>query len=144
MAKNLYTLNQELTSEIHRATTDHKTAHEIVAIFNQFMARSVDSLTPAKNRRYPQYYASALHQVYAGLMQQFRELSGHIVFGYWFEDEFYTTRKKQCSYTIYQNYVNPGLKTTEDLRVITGNCAQWDHLVSGMFYAENKKEYFIS
>lgn len=141
---SLYQLTAKMTSELHKGFQDQISQSEICKIREAVITIS-SQLTDGGNRRYPVHYTSALYQVASALMQQHNDLSGHLVFGYWYKNEFYTTRKKQCNYTIYQNYVNPCLKTTEDLRNLFPEMAgiTWGHLVSGIYYADSLKPYFV-
>lgn len=141
---SLYQFTDKITSELHKGFQDQKTQPQMLEIHEKVISIS-NELTASGRRRYPVYYNATLYQVAHAIFKQHSELSGHLVFGYWYNDEFYTTRKKQCSYTIYQNYVNPDLKTTEDLRTDFPEMAgiNWGTLKSGIFYASSLKPYFV-
>jgi len=114
--------------------------HEIISSFNfeiphveinKKIANYMDAkmCTSSGNKRHPNYYRIALNQVAFQIVRMLEDEK--IIFGYFYNDEFYATDKKQVLH-----------KTTEALHAMRLEQKLWDNMRKGMFYSRTLKPYF--
>lgn len=124
---NLYQLSNGLRYDIISSFNFEIPHVEI----NKKIANYIDAkmLTPFGNKRYPNYYRTALNQVAYQLviMLEYERIS----FGYFYNDVFYSTNKKQGLH-----------KTTAALHTMRLEQKTWDNMRKGMFYNKTLKPYF--
>lgn len=124
----LYELTEKLAHTIDYQYGNSAPSDYINRVVNEFIAANME--TESGKLRYPQYYETALRQVAS--CARIILNSRCIIFGYWYEGEFYTTDKK-----------SDGVKTTDELRGLLP-CRFWgDILPSGMYYLKTLKPYFV-
>lgn len=126
--KNLYQLSDELVSLIKTQFNFTNDSRKI----NQVAMMHIDKimLTESKKYRYPKKYQTALHQVFYTTKKQLEE--NHIIFGYWHDGIFYTTKTTSKH------------KKTRELYQILGNRELIRLLKCGLYYESNLSPYFIN
>tara|TARA_R110000851_G_C12726724_1_gene529180 strand:+ start:97 stop:501 length:405 start_codon:yes stop_codon:yes gene_type:complete len=131
--QSIFSLHTDITNVTKWHFENQPDSVESRAFYKEYLERlNLDQLTPKGARRYPakieaelQRLTYSLRDTYTGLM---------CVFGYWYEEEFYTT---------YKN-AGAGLKTTEILHNLEPRLTskQWDTLESGLYYKDTLKKYY--
>lgn len=125
--KNLYQLSDELVSLIKTQFNFTNDSRKI----NQVAMMHIDKimLTESKKFRYPKKYQTSLHQVFYVTKKQLEE--NNIIFGYWHDGIFYTTKTTSKH------------KKTSELYEILGN-GNFSQLKCGLYYESNLSPYFIN
>ncbi len=125
---NLYQLSDSLRQFVNsQMGTFENNSAEINKAFQDWKIKNL--LTKRNKNRYPKKYELALNIVYFSLIKQLEK--DLIIFGYWFDGEFYTTSNKS-------EYKNTRL--LHDLKLPQ---SVWDSMIRGLYYKESLKPYFI-
>lgn len=124
--KNAYQLCETLRHDINRWFDNHQTSMQMNIYFNEWIKRHCYS----KNEKLlvRRKDIDILNYVFLAIKNQ--NMDQKIIFGYWYKDEFYTTRK------------NTPYKTTEILHDLKLPQETWNNLKRELVYKDNLKPYF--
>lgn len=125
--KNLFTLSNEVSNIILRGLEFSKLSIDIM--------KNVDAFIASLPKRTPKYHKTALFQVAIAIKDV--KQADYVVFGYWRNNQFYTTYKG--GHKLTTKYL---LSTTNVLHDEGLTQSQWDGLKRGFYYASNLKPYF--
>jgi hypothetical protein len=130
----------DLTTELHEIIHDCYELSELpigdVFIGYQLFVSSVlEEKTPTGRNRYNKQYQPFFNAIFNELKGVYERKT--IVYGYWYEGEFYTTYRKTHASRLVNN-----LRTTEELHDLKLSQDKWNSLQRGMYYAANPKRVY--